>query len=361
MFMLNLICARDSSLSGSETFARGSLKTRAREGDFVETLDGLFFDVKGLLHPPDRIVAYLRYYPDKRGTRSRGRVRYKRVYELSERLSLLERRWPRYLYYDEIQGRELQGVPAGNILSVHKPEQRLMVFLRSRQKDDLEASAVELVKVLARESGLPLARFGISGSILVGLHRPDSDIDVIVYGAEAATRVHATLLSLLEEDECFHKYRTRDLKTLYLRRRLRQAIRFRDFALQEQRKAFQGRFLGHDYFVRCVKNWREITERYGEVRCTPVGRCAISARVQDDEESLLTPCRYLLKRVRVLAGVRSRRPREIVSFRGRFAEQARIGERIVARGRLEGIQSEDSQHFRLVVGESTTDVLRRVE
>jgi len=358
--MFNLICARDSSLSG-RILSRGSLKTRAREGDFVESSDGLFFDVKGLLHPPDRIVAYLRYYPDKRGARSRGAVRYSKVYELSERLRLLEERWPWYLYYDDIQGRALQGVPRASVLNLHKPEQRLMALLRLRQKDALEASAARLVEVLARESGLPPARFGISGSLLVGLHRPDSDIDVVAYGAEVAKHVHATLLALLEEDECFHKYHTRDLKRLYVRRGLRHAIGFRDFALQERRKAFQGKFLDHEYFVRCVKNWREITERYGDVRYTPLGRCAISAQVLDDEESLMTPCTYLLERVRVLAGVRSRRPREIVSFRGRFAEQARIGERIVARGRLERVKSEESQHFRLVVGESAADVLRRVE
>jgi len=358
--MFNLICARDSSLSG-RILSRGSLKTRAREGDFVESSDGLFFDVKGLLHPPDRIVAYLRYYPDKRGARSRGAVRYSKVYELSERLRLLEERWPWYLYYDDIQGRALQGVPRASVLNLYKPEQRLMALLRLRQKDALEASAARLVGVLARESGLPPARFGISGSLLVGLHRPDSDIDVVAYGAEVAKHVHATLLALLEEDECFHKYDTRDLKRLYVRRGLRHAIGFRDFALQERRKVFQGKFLDHEYFVRCVKNWREITERYGDVRYTPLGRCAISAQVLDDEESLMTPCTYLLERVRVLAGVRSRRPREIVSFRGRFAEQARIGERIVARGRLERVKSEESQHFRLVVGESAADVLRRVE
>ena len=252
-------------------------------------------------------------------------------------------------------------MPRDSVLNLHRPEQRLTALLGSRQKSALEMSAARLVEVLARESRLPSACFGISGSLLVGLHRAGSDIDVVAYGAEAAKRVHATLLALLEEDECFHKYGTRDLKKLYVRRELRHAIGFADFASQERRKVFQGRFLGHEYFVRCVKNWREITERYGDVRYTPLGRCAISAQVQDDEESLLTPCRYLLERVRVPAGVRSRRPREIVSFRGRFAEQARIGERIVARGRLEAVKSEESQHFRLVVGESATDVLKRAE
>lgn len=315
-------------------------------------------DVKGLLHPPDRIVAYLRYYPDERGTRLRRGLRYAKVYDLSERRRVLVNRWPRYLYYDDIQGRELEGVPAAEVTQVYRPAQGLRSLLRSRRRDGLETSAVRLVEVLAHESGLPLTSFGISGSLLISLHAQGSDIDVIAYGRQVARRVHEVLFALLEDDEYFHRYRALDYKRLYARRGLRQAIDFSDFVTQERRKVFQGKFLGHDYFVRCVKNWREMTEHYGETRYRPMGKCTVSAHVLDDGESLLTPCKYLVERVRVLAGVSLRRPREIVSFRGRFAEQAREGERVLARGRLEAVRSEKSRYFRLVVGEGRTDVLR---
>ena len=335
-------------------------RMRAREGDFVESSDGLLFDVKGLLHPPDRIVAYLRYYPDNRGTRFRNGVRYVKVYDLTKRRLLLEKRWPRYLYYDEMQGRELQGVPKDSMRAVHLPKQRLVTLLRSRRKDAPEASAARLVKVLARESGLPLDCFGISGSLLVGLHRRDSDLDIIVYGAIAARRVQRALLNLMESNRIFRAYGARDIRRLYLRRNLQEALTYRDFELQEHRKLFQGRFLSHEYFVRCVKNWREITERYGDARCVPMVECAVSAEVADDEESLLTPCRYMLGHVEVLAGDPACAPREVISFRGRFAEQAKKGERVFARGRLERVRSEELEYYRLVVGEDPRDVLRTI-
>jgi hypothetical protein len=333
---------------------------RAREGDFVESSDGLLFDVKGLLHPPGRIVAYIRYYPDNRGTRFRNGVRYVKVYDLTKRRLLLEKRWPRYLYYDEMQGRELQGVPKDSIRALHLPKQRLMTLLRSRRKDAPEASAARLVKVLERESGLPLDCFGISGSLLVGLHRRDSDLDIIVYGATAARRVQRALFNLMEDNRILHAYGAGDIRRLYLRRNLQEALTYRDFELQEHRKLFQGRFLSHEYFVRCVKNWREITERYGDARCVPMAECAVSAEVTDDEESLLTPCRYMLGHVEVLAGDPACAPREVISFRGRFAEQAKKGERVFARGRLERVQSEELEYYRLVVGEDLRDVLRTI-
>jgi hypothetical protein len=333
---------------------------RAREGDFVQTPDGLFFDVKGLLHPPDRTVAYLRYYPDNRGTRSRGAVRYVKVYDLAKRHLLLEKRWPRYLYYDEIQGRELQGVPKNSVQHIYAPQHRLTALLRSKRKDVLEASATRLAELLAEESGVPLKDFGVSGSLLVSLHREDSDLDMIVYGTAVARRVQRALFVLLEDNQTFNAYDYHDLSRLYSSRRLRQAITFRDFELQERRKVFQGKFLRHDYFIRCVKNWEEITERYGDTLYVPTGECAISGQVTDDRESLLTPCRYLLERVEVLAGDPSHIPSEVVSFRGRFVEQARLGDRVFARGRLEKVRSENSDYFRLVVGEDPKDVLRTV-
>ena len=48
----------------------------AREGDFIEVIGRAFFDVKGYTHPPNRIVAYIRYYPDPKGSRYKENMNY---------------------------------------------------------------------------------------------------------------------------------------------------------------------------------------------------------------------------------------------------------------------------------------------
>ncbi len=333
---------------------------KAREGDFVETTENLFFDVKGLIHPPDRIVAYLRYYPDERGTRLRDAVRYKKVYNLSEREQLLRRRWPEYLYYDEMQGRELQGVPAQRVRTLHTPQQHLSSLMRLKKRDALEESAAGLIEILAQKSRASLERFGISGSLLVGLHSAKSDIDIIAYGIDTAKSVQEALFALLEEDERFHRYELDDLKRLRVRRGLQTAMSFRDFVGQEKRKAFQGKFHAHEYFVRCVKDWPEIIEYYGGAQYRSKGLCTIFGRIIDDKESLLTPCTYSVGEVRVTSGVSTPKPIEVVSFRGRFAEQAKLGEQIIARGRLEVVTIEGMEYSRVIVGEGANDVLRVV-
>ncbi|MEM2942776.1 MAG: hypothetical protein QXT81_05080, partial [Candidatus Bathyarchaeia archaeon] len=42
-----------------------------RDRDFIETKEGLLFTVVGNVHPPGRILAYLKYYPAKSGKWSR--------------------------------------------------------------------------------------------------------------------------------------------------------------------------------------------------------------------------------------------------------------------------------------------------
>ena len=59
------------------------------EGDYIETKnDGLIFDVKGLLHPKDRKICFLRFYPSPEGDRVRYGKHYKKIYDLKKRYNV---------------------------------------------------------------------------------------------------------------------------------------------------------------------------------------------------------------------------------------------------------------------------------
>jgi len=73
------------------------MKIEAREGDVIETTDQIFFDVKGLVHPPDRIIAFPRFVPDLEADRKRGEVTYRKIYALSEALCPTEKIFSRIL------------------------------------------------------------------------------------------------------------------------------------------------------------------------------------------------------------------------------------------------------------------------
>ncbi len=332
---------------------------KAREGDLLETRSKLIFDVKGLVHPSSRIVAFPRFVPDPKGTRARGHIIYKKVYSLSERYTLIEAQFPKYLVADPVFGERLCEVPKEDIVCHYDPIDHLRELRESRQLDLLESDALSFMELL-HNSGIPWREMGISGSLLAKLHAPDSDIDPVIYGEESCRRVYQTLESLMKnEKEGVRTYTKEELKTLYIFRSQDTKMPFNSFIKTESRKVLQGKFLSHDFYVRCIKDWNETEEKYGDTVYTKVGHGKIGAEVVNASEAIFTPCRYSVDNVQVLGGNHGGDyVAEIASFRGRFCEQARFGERVVAQGKLEKVQKKSGEtFFRLLLGGSPSDFM----
>ncbi|MHA1210579.1 MAG: hypothetical protein ACTSRF_15340, partial [Candidatus Freyarchaeota archaeon] len=119
------------------------------EGDFIEDKNNLIFDVKGLVHPPDRIIAYLRYYPDVRGDRTRiNGKKYTKVYSLKDREAYLSKNFPEYLYFDPVFGVKLEGVHRNQIAKVHSPVEKLQELLSAGPSNELQEKAILFAETL---------------------------------------------------------------------------------------------------------------------------------------------------------------------------------------------------------------------
>ncbi len=332
------------------------------EGFYVETVEGLIFTVKGHLHPPGSVIAYLRYLPHPQGERVRGGVRYRRVYSFEEQYRVLEEGYPQYLAYDEVLDQVVQRVPLRSVVKVYDPREGAVELSRRRGRlPPLMEDALDFLELLSAKSGVKLSDLGISGSILVDMTTESSDIDVVVYGLESCYAVHEALRELLDkEEEGVAKLRSEDLRKLY---RAREAVvPFEVFADQEARKTIQGRFRGREFFVRYVKKPEEVDERYGDRTYRTVGVAKIKARVIDSSDSIFTPCVYKVSDVKFLEGVEVERLVEVASFRGRFCEQAVEGDLILARGKVEAVTSKSTgeSYYRLLLGGSSEDFMVRV-
>jgi len=332
---------------------------RAREGDIVETVGDVLFDVKGLVHPPNRIIAFIRFVPDPMGDRERDDVAYRKVYVLSERYALLKEEFPEYLVYDPVFDEQLCEVPIKDITHHFKPVDCLQILREGENLDKLETQALQFVETLKDAADVSWRNLGISGSIMVGLHKSSSDIDPIVYGSENCRKVYSALKSLLQDKESLMKpYTAKELKALFDFRSKDTVTSLEDFIRTESRKALQGKFMNRDYFIRFVKGWDEVETRYGAIRYTNEGYARIKAIVIEDSEAIFTPCRYGIDNIKVLEGVRDKKIVEIASFRGRFCEQAEKGERVIAQGKVEGVQRGGKpEYFRLLLGNKPSDFM----
>jgi len=326
---------------------------RYREGDFVETRDGLIFDVKGLVHPPGRVIAYVRYVPDAAGERERLGRRYRKLYSLPERESYLAEHHPSYLFHDPVFNERLQGPPIQEVTVHYDPRVKLRGLLNMGAFDPIHRASLDLVARLKDAASLSYRNLGISGSVLVDLYGPASDVDIIVYGGNAAEAAYHALKEQVKPGGLLQPYDKENLRRLYEFRSKDTAVAFEDFQRTERRKVMQGKFQGRDYFLRFVKHWGEVNEEYGDRRFQPLGSARIKARVLDASEAILTPCVYGVSTLEVLQGAPDLQVSEIASYRGRFCEQAWEGETVVAQGKAERVIPRRGQEYaRLLLGGS---------
>ncbi len=332
---------------------------RVVEGFAVETVEGLIFTVKGLVHPPDRLIAYLRYFPHVRGDRKRNATFYRRVYQFEEQRKILQRQFPAYIGYDPAFGIELQGVPWQYVRQIHDPCKRLANIRDHGPADSLEQGALAFADLLKSTAGVPVESFGISGSLLVGLHKPESDLDLVVYGEQEGHAVHEALRRLLANPSGPVRGLGRDSMTaLHASHQADTPLSFTDFARLQSRKVNEGYFAEFRYFIRFVKRSEEIDERYGDPYFEPLGTATIGCRVSDHRDAVFTPCAYEVEDVVFLDGKPEDDVREVVAFRGRFSDQVRAGEGAIAKGRLERVTSAAGKvYHRLTVGGRAGDYL----
>ena len=330
------------------------------EGDLIQDSNGIIFDVKGLVHPFDRIIAFPRFIPDSSGNRKHEDQTYKKVYNLSARFKFLEGNFPSYLIYDPVFDETLCEVPATAVKRRYKPVQKLWDLRTCRNLGELGRTALMLMESLKKTADVPWRALGISGSLLVGLQTPKSDIDPVVYGSENCCKVHAALKSIVKDDNSrFRPYTQGDLRKLFEFRSKDTHMSFENFVKTEARKVLQGKFMEKDYFIRFVKDWAEMDEKYGEIRYKNCGYAKIRATVEDDSESIFTPCRYKVKNVTIIEGPKPQPILEIASFRGRFCEQARKDEVVITQGKIEHVMDSKRglEYFRILLGNKPSDYM----
>lgn len=313
--------------------------SRFLEGDYIETVDGLFFAVKGLHHPVGSVVATLRYVPDPCGERLREGVRYRRVYDLEETTRMLDAEYPGYLNRVEELNLVLQTVPLDKIRRVYKPTERLAAIMEEPGAGP-ETTVARFAEALSDASRVPEARLGVSGSLLIGLHRPESDLDLNVYGAAEGMKVYQALRRLRKELDWVKPYDDTTVQPVLEARWGKTCIDLEKLRDLEKAKVLHGLVHGRDYFMRLIRDLEK------DEASRPLDAVTIRATVTDARGSIYTPCLYSLEGAEAQRHTVS----ELLSYRGKFTEMAQEGEAVEARGTLEAAVRGGEKRYRVVLG-----------
>lgn len=335
---------------------------RFKDRDFIEDLDGFLYCVIGYLHPPNRVLAYLKYVPSKSKNtiwyrNEIGFVRVLKQYssvKVIEAMKLLEVKKPHYIYYDNFFNIKFLGVPKKEIKKHYMPELKLEKIVENGPKDILEHELIELVNYLVEISNVEPSYFGVSGSILVGIHNPKySDIDLMIYGRRNSLNLinainenigksktislpdKEVLLSWAQEVSAIHPLTLEEAMKLYVEKKMRLVFKHRRI-----------------FSIHPAKLDSEILDKYGEKIYQPLSLIKIRGKVTDDSESLFLPATYFVDNVKVLDGNVPGEITEITTFEGLYSNLLTVGEEFIAYGKVEKVTNlrTSETYYRLVIG-----------
>ncbi len=332
------------------------------EGDYIETKNNsLIFDVKGLLHPNDRRICYVRFVPDLKGKRVRKGINYRKIYDLEDRFRYLEKYYPKYIFYSDVLDLRVQGVKIGDIKSIYNPRTYFSELKEKKVPSKSELISKELCKLFIQKGKLPEDSIGVSGSQMVGLSEEDSDIDVIIYGTQASIEFQEQLKEILNTSYNCRKYNLEEFKEHYTWRVGGSGINFNDFLRSETRKLHQGKYKNIDFFIRYIKSPEDWQGSYNDYRYKNYGRVALKAEIIDSKDSIFTPCSYKIHPIKIVdlnskeQDISIDKMTEISSFRGRFCEHAKEGEIVHVEGKLEKIMFSKTEYFRIILQDQIRD------
>ncbi len=242
----------------------------------------------------------------------------------------LAENYPEFLYFSPALAAYLHATPVEAIVRHHLPQPRLLQLLDEEPEDAVVADLQLLCRLLL-EDGADLRYLGVTGSILLGLQRRDSDIDLVCYERAAFQQLRSRVQALIARNK-FQALQDADWLEAFQRRACDLSLD--EYIWHEQRKFNKAMVNQRKFDLSLVTPPRDQTGR----TYTKLGKIVLEAEVLDDGYAFDYPAAYRLQHAEI---------EEAVSFTATYIGQAQTGERVKVSGLLEqdqfGVQ-------RIVVG-----------
>jgi predicted nucleotidyltransferase len=325
------------------------------DGDTFVTKDGFILNTFGYEHPSDRVFAFLKYIPAQykelfhvemlERTWQYGEnqlFRAEKLYTAKNYQTFIEafrKNFPDYLYYDQYRDKELITAPLNRIEEVFVPKDRLVWLQNLPKRDKLQDMALELIKLVSKESNVGLDDLGMHGSIALNMHAPHSDIDFVVYGTENFRRVESAIERMVNAAKL----------TYIVGNRLDAA------------RKFQGRYQGKIFMYNATRKFEEVNTKYGQYKFIPLDPVRFTCTISNDRETMYRPATYKISSYKPLDPESElaidKIPVQVVSNIGCYRNIAKQGSEIKVAGKLERVESTttDEVFYQVVVGTATSE------
>lgn len=277
--------------------------------DFIETAEGLIFAVVAQGTEQGKALCFLRYVKDNPG--------WKKV-STDPANAFLKNHHPDYLHYSPVLDAHLHAVSMDRIVKHHQPKQRLQQIMQKNRPDAIERDLVRLCELL-QQNGLDLTRIGITGSLLVGVQKHSSDIDLVCYGRAVFHQCRAITRELIEQGH-LQDLTNNDWQESYQRRSC--ALSFADYVWHERRKTNKAVINGRKFDLNFIDESTS-SEALSYQKC---GAIKLQCSITEDTHAFDYPAVFKIDHEQFEA---------IVSFTATYTGQAVKGETVEVSGIVE--------------------------
>jgi uncharacterized protein len=296
--------------------------------DFIETAEGLCFAVvqNGAETCADgnKALCFLRYLKQDDG-------RWQKV--STERANAyLKTHHPGYLHYSAVLDAQLHAVAIDHIVRHHHPRRRLQQVLNNPQRDKVERDLYDLC-LLFQQNGLDSAQVGVTGSILIGAQKQDSDTDLVFYRREDFHKARAIIADLIGKQQLAN-LGEQDWQEAYARRSCDLSLQ--EYVWHERRKFNKALINGRKFDLNFVAETGNANSGVYQ-KC---GEITVRCNITEDQYGFDYPALYSIDHETI---------KTVVCFMATYTGQAFVGEEVEISGLLE--QDKDGSK-RIVVGSS---------
>ena len=277
--------------------------------DFIETAEGLIFAIVAQGTEQGKALCFLRYIKIDEG--------WKKV-DTEQANAFLKQHRPEYLHYSSFLDAQLHAVAIESIVKHHQPKQHLQQLMLKKQKDIIEDDFFQLC-ILFKQHGLNLRQIGITGSLLVGLQKQSSDIDLVCYERAVFHQCRAITQELIKQGK-MQELSNKDWRESYQRRSCE--LSFSEYVWHEQRKANKAVINGRKFDL----NFIDASFRSQAINYQKCGTTTLQCKVVDDAHAFDYPAEFKIDHEQYDT---------VVCFTATYTGQAVKGEIIEVSGAIE--------------------------
>jgi len=298
-----------------------------RDKDFIKAKD-IFFQVLGYIHPNDKVVAIPRYRIASFPTIWRNHQYYARIFSTysSSELKKIEEKIKEFFKYDPLLDTTLPLIDIKDIKEIYLTNKWKNYI---KKYDSLVNRFIELLEIFKENINLIYDDFGLTGSLLIGIHNPIySDIDIVVYGFKNTDKIKEFVVSSEE--------------IIKVESSIIEGLDKNSFGLILKRKWNKFKYKGRIFSINPVRKYEEITLKYGDLIIKNIKEIKIRLKIIEKIDPYFYPLRYKIKTEDNIE--------ELTIFEQYYFDSLEEGDELEILGLLQKVIEKNKEYLRVAYG-----------